>query len=100
MKLEQSIPEDMQDAFYDSLEEMDFKRKRDKRSKEQQKRATDMLRPYIPKRKGQRNKELSAKRTRTQRQTDRAEKERREELDARERRLNADRLERDKRRGF
>ena len=100
MELEQSIPGNMQDAFYDSLEEMDTKRERDRGFKEQQERATAMLKPYIPKKKGQRNKQSSTKRTRSQRQATIEEKKRRKELDARERRNEAAKRTRDRRRGL
>ena len=100
-ELEQSIPENMQDAFYDSLEEMDAKRERDRGFKEQQERAIARRKPYVPKQKGQkRNKQPSTKRTRSLRQAAIEEKKRRKELEARERRNEAAKRARDERRGL
>lgn len=100
-KLVQSIPENMQDAFYDSLEDMDAKKERDIRSKKQQERAIAMLPTYVPKQKGQKgNKQPRTKKTRSQRQAAIEAKKRREELKARKRRDEAAKRERDKRRGF
>lgn len=99
-ELVQSIPENMQDAFYDSLEDMDAKKERDIRSKKQQERAIAMQPPHVPRQKGQRNKQPSTKRTRSQRQAaikEKNEAKRRKELEARERRAKE---RRDERRGL
>lgn len=99
-ELVQSIPENMQDAFYDLLEEMDAKRERDRGFKEQQERAINRQKPHVPKKKGQRKKQPSTKRTRSQRQAAIEEKKRRKELEERERRNEAAKRTRDRRRGL